>query len=683
MIEEREQKLRKLSHLRHTLPHVTASAFSALVQELRKEGLPDFSSRKHFKEAEELDLKRPTRHGPVLTNLICMTKAGKPARIPAADPLALLDVAFSAGGAYEAMLRHAQAKHPCCPEKPWGLILYSDEITPGNVLSHDNRRRFWAFYFSVKQFGAANLQQEGAWLCALVVRSTIVQDLEGGASQLAAALLRSIFQRPGACVREAGALFRDSASQPCRLWFDLAFWLQDGGAHKHVFSVKGDAGSRLCLFCKNLVAKTSVSMTEGNEEIFTCDMLKESELLFASSEEIAASIGRMKRKAQELNQGDFARWQQAAGMNYEPLGLLFDDDLKDIIKPVTHFVHDWVHCLLVHGIFQSLMSWLLKSATALGFQLQEALYQFCAEWHLPKAYVRDIKALWNAKRIKASQAAASFKCSASEALAAYPIITLFLETMPGSRGLAPQVAAFCALADILDIIVSLPAHTIEPQALRNAVEAFYTKVQAAGWAKKAHSKFHWLVHFPKHLQTHGMLPGCTVHERKHRILKRFAADAKNTTAYEATLLRQMLANDIEALTDADWVCDGDPILLKPQAPTIKEARIFGQWFPQQQVKVALAANARHGVCSRGDYAVLKNHKPLKIVHLWLFLEVAGQQLALVSMCSKRAIQSSASCAFWQNENTAVLLPLLQVGQSLTWRPREGLVQTLLPLACRQ
>ena len=87
------------------------------------------------------------------------------------------------------------------------------------------------------------------------------------------------------------------------------------GAHKHVFSLKGDAGSRLCLFCKTLVAKNSVSMTEGNEEIFMGDILKESELLFASSEEIAASIGRMKRKAQELNQGDFARWQQAAGMN--------------------------------------------------------------------------------------------------------------------------------------------------------------------------------------------------------------------------------------------------------------------------------------------------------------------------------------------------------------------------------
>ena len=680
---EREAKLRRLNQLRQSLPHVTANAFAALVQELKQEGLPELCAPKHFKEAEEMDFRKPTRHGPVLQNWICMSKEGKPVRIPAADPLALLDVAFARKGAYEAMLRHAQSKHPCCPESPWGLILYSDEITPGNVLSHDNRRRFWAFYFSIKQFGAANLQQEGAWLCAAVVRSSVVHELEGGVSQLAAAFLRSIFKRHDGCVREGGALFRDSASSPFRLFFELAFWLQDGGAHKHVFSVKGDAGSRLCLLCKNLIAKASVSMTEGNEELFTCEMMKESQLLFASNEEIAASIQRMKRKAMELSQGDFARWQQAAGMNYEPLGLLFDDDFKDIIKPANHFVHDWVHCLLVHGVFQSLMSWLLQSAAAVGLHLHEALYQFSAEWHLPKAYTRDVKALWNPKRVKASKAAATFKCGASDAMAAYPIIAFFLETMPAGHGLAAQVAAFCALADLLDLIASTAMYSVQPQTLREAVEAFYTKVNEAGWAKKAHSKFHWLVHFPQHLEKHRMLPGCLVHERKHRVAKRFADDVRNTTSYEQSLLRQMLAHDVAALEDADWVCGGAPLLLRPRMPTKKEARIFQVWFPRQDVLVALAANMRPGILSRGDYAVLKHKSPMELVQLWLFLEVAGHALALVSQCSRRASQSSESCAVWQNENTPVLLPLLRIEQSLTWRERDGLVQTLLPLSCKQ
>ena len=358
---EREAKLRKLNQIEQIVLHVTASAFAELVKEFRNEGLPDLAARKHLKEAAELDLKISTRHGPLLKPLLCLSKENKLMRLPAADPLALLDTCFSKAGAFESMLHAAWENQPCCSESPWGLILYADEITPGNVLSHDNRRRIWSFYISIKQFSAVNLQAEGAWLCPLVVRSSLVQQLQGGVSQIAAGLMRSIFCRPDNCVRTGGALFRDAAGKPYRLFFNVAFWLQDGGAHKHVFGVKGDAGSRLCLLCKNLVAKTSVAMTEGNEELFTCEMMNESELLFASNEEIAGSIARLQTKAVELNHGDFQRWQQAVGINFEPLGLLCDQELSGVLAPATQFVHDWVHCFLVHGVFQSLTSWLFAS----------------------------------------------------------------------------------------------------------------------------------------------------------------------------------------------------------------------------------------------------------------------------------------------------------------------------------
>ena len=43
--------------------------------------------------------------------------------------------------------------------------------------------------------------------------------------------------------------------KPSWLFFLLAFLVQDGGAHKPILGVKGDAGTQFCLFCKNLVAK--------------------------------------------------------------------------------------------------------------------------------------------------------------------------------------------------------------------------------------------------------------------------------------------------------------------------------------------------------------------------------------------------------------------------------------------
>ena len=112
---------------------------------------------------------------------------------------------------------------------------------------------------------------------------------------------------------------------------------------------------------------------------------------------------------------------------------------------------------------------------------------------------------------------------------------------------------FLPLADMLDIIQAIPLCTIEPTSLRASVETFYQAIRGAGWAAKSHSKFHWLIHFPKHLEKHKMLPGCLVQERKHRLVKRFAADIQNTRQYENSLLKQVLAHDIADFEDSSWV----------------------------------------------------------------------------------------------------------------------------------
>ena len=682
---DRAAKLRKLIHTKHKVPHLSQSAFAELVEEFRKEGLPDLAGRKHQEEALSLELQRKTRHGPLLRSLLCISKDGKPVRIPAADPMSLLDVAFSKGGAHESMLHAAWQESPCTHEKPWGLILYADEITPGNVLSHDNLRRVWAFYFALKQFGAVNLQAEGTWLCPLIVRSSVVSTLECGISQVAAALLRAIFARPEADVREQGLLFRDSSGEPFRLHLELAFLLQDGGAHKHIFGLKGDAGTRFCVLCKNLLAKQAYTLTETDEHVFTCDMMSESEVFMATNEELAESISRMKSKARELSAADFARWQQAAGFNYQPLGLLFDEDLQGLLRPATQFMHDWAHCLVVHGVFQSVTWWLLEGAYAAGVDLPGALHLYMREWVLPQAYKRDIVALWSPKRAKAYKAAAAFKCTASEALAAYPLLALFLEQAPLPHILQPMAKVFLPLADLLDIIQAIPLHTIQPTALRASVESFYQAIRGAGWAAKSHSKFHWLIHFAKHLEKHKMLPGCLVQERKHRLVKRFAADIQNTRQYENSLLKQVLAHDIADFEDSSWVSPGRPVLLKPRPPTKKEAAALKTFLQLQPLgcTVSTTANLRPAVVARGDYAALKAERPVRVVQLWLFLDVAGDQFALVSPCARLDVQSSMSCAFWQNQNEGMLLPLPAIGQPLTWRRNEGQVQTILPLMARE
>lgn len=45
-----------------------------------------------------------------------------------------------------------------------GAILYLDEVVPGNLLRPDNKRKFWAFYLGIEEFGPSRLFQEEFWM---------------------------------------------------------------------------------------------------------------------------------------------------------------------------------------------------------------------------------------------------------------------------------------------------------------------------------------------------------------------------------------------------------------------------------------------------------------------------------------------------------------------------------------
>ena len=49
-------------------------------------------------------------------------------------------------------LRAAIALAPCSYDNPWHLVLYLDEITPGNIAAPMTGRKFVAVYYTFKEF---------------------------------------------------------------------------------------------------------------------------------------------------------------------------------------------------------------------------------------------------------------------------------------------------------------------------------------------------------------------------------------------------------------------------------------------------------------------------------------------------------------------------------------------------
>ena len=96
------------------------------------------------------------------------------------------------------------------------------------------------------------------------------------------------------------------------------------------------------------------------------------------------------------------------------------------------------------------------------------------------------------------------------------------------------------MCDVLDMLVAVPLMIITAEMLDAAVDAFLEKCVAAKWEKHMHSKFHWTVHLSGELRRFKTLLACFVHERKHKVAKRYCTAVANTLSYEKSVLGEAI-----------------------------------------------------------------------------------------------------------------------------------------------
>ena len=69
--------------------------------------------------------------------------------------------------------------------EPLDIIVYGDEMTPGNPLRPDKGREAWQWSFSILQFPNHVLHSHGGWIHILTIRTSVLRDLKGGVPMLA------------------------------------------------------------------------------------------------------------------------------------------------------------------------------------------------------------------------------------------------------------------------------------------------------------------------------------------------------------------------------------------------------------------------------------------------------------------------------------------------------------------
>ena len=138
LVMDRPAKLARLDKFRRSKPSCSASALSAILQDIAKNGLPPLTDRNSMREARDSVMQAETPYGRVLQHLTVIDMDDTPQRIPIADPFASLWYFIKEGDpdGFRDFLKHALLEHPPTTDNPWSIIMYTDEVTPEISICH-------------------------------------------------------------------------------------------------------------------------------------------------------------------------------------------------------------------------------------------------------------------------------------------------------------------------------------------------------------------------------------------------------------------------------------------------------------------------------------------------------------------------------------------------------------------
>ena len=466
--------------------------------------------------------------------------------------------------------------------------------------------------------------------------------------------------------------------------------LQDGGAHKLVWHCKGDAGTKMCMLCRNLISQRSRIASEDGSALLKFSVVHESELDFATDADIRGTIARLAHDAATLSKEMLKLKQQACGFNHEPHGLLMDQNLQRIVKPAGQFCHDWMHGVLYNGVFQTSLYLCLVAFQAAGFpDLYDRIVSFFDVWEPPHHQRALNKALWTKKAWDSHKKAGIFKCNASEALGMYSILSVFIASiiLPWGQCLS-EAAAFLALSDVLDLLQATPLQIVNPNHLRESSAAFLKACETAGWREHMQPKFHWLVHFPLHLARFGILPSCFVHERKHKLVKRYSNDVFNTSTFEKSIYSQILSSSFHSLQTPDLFTLKLKLLSPKQASAEVKSLLeqqLGDVIPEGECWVANGVKLpSSSECFKGDVVCLKaSPGEFDIAQIFLHISISGKHASLVSKWAPLERDPVAGTLDVQVSQTLCLIDTDDLIASTSWcRKRPGVVRLIVPYAAR-
>ena len=228
--------------------------------------------------------------------------------------------------------------HRTCPSSlanPWRIVIYADEVVPGNPLKATNMRKVWGIYYGICETGHKCLQSEYGWHTLCILRRSRLKNL--GLSVLCEKLFHAFDDL------SYGQRFPGMSSL---LTASLELLIADEAALKAVYENKGSSGLFPCMMCSNVVSRSS-SLSAIENQLLDHTISSLEHVVPHTVESVRAIMDHLQAQKLVLNQKQFGDLERNLGFNWVPRGVLAQGSKIN----VTSFQFDWCHCYLVQGLF--------------------------------------------------------------------------------------------------------------------------------------------------------------------------------------------------------------------------------------------------------------------------------------------------------------------------------------------
>ena len=522
--------------------YVTKAGIDTLLRNIRKEGLPTVFSRCTQYRARKNVCNTITPYGPLVESERIEFGNGRGGfDLGFQNPQAWLHYQAQHSEHFALIIEEALQTYACTPQRKWSIVIYQDGVNPSDGLSVNPSRASHVFYWSFLELGTNALSHEECWGTITLMRKLDANKSEGALCQVFHRVVNRFFKDPHNFRKSGINLELYGSGKSVWIGAELRMILCDEPGIKEIIGCKGHAGNKPCFACINAVQDRGFGAQAPwwQTSTFFVSIAETDFKKFKGYD--PGELRKLVEKLHLCGADEVEEKSGAYGWNCNPWSLSLDPDVEDIDK-ITVF--DWAHCYLIDGLldveFGLCMKWLHKNTCTRYAEMWEYIQTF--KWPRCRASLEHLFTQENnAKHIRTG----NLNCTASEMLTLAPVAKrYFKKVLLPREGPIPVIQSLLAVLIVIELLQGIKCHATDPDVLAAAIKYHLDCFIDAYGKERIRPKHHYVLHLAPMLKKFGFLLSTFVHERRHRMVRRYTMLRKILKSWSLSVIEEVTCHSI-------------------------------------------------------------------------------------------------------------------------------------------